>query len=167
MIWPSRPEDLETDTVDKNTYRDRCIGLLGFPFTSSDSLSACWVPRRLLLWTSNRDNDAKQWMCRNGFRSFGWQIAFRLFFCEHQGWLRSSAGEALVVVVANTEQGITQICMWWQIYRWVFSWCSFRAGRAQHCFCFTLSQFSALRIVSIPVQSQFSAEGHRMAPLQG
>lgn len=39
------------------------------------------------------------------------------------------------------------------------------AGLAQHCFA-TRSQFGALRIVSAPVQSQSSAEGHITAPLE-
>lgn len=33
-----------------------------FPLASHDATSACQVPRRPLLWTSNRDDDAKQWM---------------------------------------------------------------------------------------------------------
>lgn len=117
-----------------------------FLFASHDASSACWVPRRPLLWTSNRDNDAKQWMLWKWLGPVSACLAARWLsgFFGLQGWLRSSAGDGeglvVVVVVADTEQDVTTIYMWWQSYRCFFSQYSFFHGRfGSALLCYTLT----------------------------
>ncbi len=99
------------------------------------------------------------------FCSFGWQMAFRLFrasgLTEVLSWRRGRFScccrrranhDRNLHVVTNLQMGFQLVFI------------QGRLGSA--LLCFTLSQFSALRIVSIPVQSQSSAEGHRTTPLE-
>lgn len=101
---------------------DRCYGPVTVTMMQSNGCCGNGLDQFLLVWLPD------------GFQAF-----FGL-----QGWLRSSAGDGeglvVVVVVADTEQDVTTIYMWWQSYRCFFSQYSFFHGRfGSALLCYTLT----------------------------
>lgn len=99
-----------------------------FPLASHDATSARQVPRRPLLWTSNRDDDAKQWMWwkrlgpDSACLAARWLLAFFIFLSpplrkktpgltEVGGRFRCRDGQDLPVNLTCNDRGFTRRCL--------------------------------------------------------